>query len=100
MDTVYLNGEFLKDRAEAIEVLEQALALPEWWGWNLDALHDCLTDLGRPVRLAELGSRLFALDGVENYHFTTPTEDLAADDGVLPVLGELEVTPMEETAHV
>lgn len=66
------------------------------------ALADFFTGrlLGRPVRLAELGSRLFALDGVENYHFTTPTEDLAADDGVLPVLGELEVTPMEETAHV
>lgn len=30
---------------------EVALALPEWWGQNLDALYDCLTDLGGPVRL-------------------------------------------------
>ena len=34
-----------------MELLGQALALPKWWGRNLDALYDCLTDLGRPVRL-------------------------------------------------
>ena len=27
----------------------QALPLPEWYGRNLDALFDCLTDLGEPV---------------------------------------------------
>ena len=27
----------------------QALALPEWYGRNLDALFDCLTDLREPV---------------------------------------------------
>ena len=52
--------------------------------------------LGRPVRLAELGSRLYALDGVENYRFTAPTADLAADNTVLPVLGALNVTEMGE----
>lgn len=52
--------------------------------------------LGRPVRLAELGSRLYALEGLENYRFSTPAADLAADDTVLPVLGTLRVTEMEE----
>lgn len=51
--------------------------------------------LGEPVRLAELGSRLYALEGVENYRFSAPTEDLTADDTVLPVLGTLTVTEME-----
>ena len=51
--------------------------------------------LGRPVRLAELGSRLYGLDGVENYRFSAPAEDLSADDSVLPVLGTLNVTEME-----
>ena len=51
--------------------------------------------LGKAVRLAELGSRLYALDCVENYRFSAPTEDLAADDTVLPVLGTLTVTEME-----
>lgn len=51
--------------------------------------------LGRPVRLAELGSRIYALEGVENYRFSAPAVDLAADDTVLPVLGALSVTEME-----
>ncbi|MDE7172321.1 MAG: barstar family protein [Oscillospiraceae bacterium] len=51
METIRLDGARLRDREEAMELLGQALALPEWWGRNLDALYDCLTDLGRPVRL-------------------------------------------------
>lgn len=51
METIYLEGRLLRDREKALDLLEQALRLPEWWGRNLDALHDCLTDLGRPVRL-------------------------------------------------
>lgn len=51
--------------------------------------------LGRPVRLAELGSRIYALEGVENYRFTAPAADVAAEDTVLPALGTLSVTEME-----
>lgn len=51
METVRLDGAGLRDRAEAMDLLDRALALPSWWGRNLDALHDCLTGLGRPVRL-------------------------------------------------
>ncbi|MBD5118878.1 MAG: barstar family protein [Clostridiales bacterium] len=51
METIRLDGVQLRDREDAMELLGQALALPEWWGQNLDALYDCLTDLGGPVRL-------------------------------------------------
>lgn len=51
--------------------------------------------LGQPVRLAELGSRLYAMEGLVNYRFAAPAEDLAADDTVLPVLGTLRITEME-----
>ena len=50
--------------------------------------------LGKPVLLAELGSRIYAVEGVENYHLTAPAEDIAGEDGVLPVLGTLSVTEM------
>ncbi len=56
MEIVNLDGALLRERKEAMALLGQALSLPPWWGRNLDALHDCLTDLGRPVRL-ELGPR-------------------------------------------
>lgn len=56
METVRLDGTRLQNRAEAMELLGRALALPSWWGRNLDALYDCLTGLGWPVRL-ELARR-------------------------------------------
>ncbi len=51
MEIIRLDGARLQSRGEAMELLGRSLALPEWWGRNLDALYDCLTDLGRPVRL-------------------------------------------------
>lgn len=51
--------------------------------------------LGKAVRLAELGNRIYQMEGVENYHLLAPAADLAADDGVLPVLGTLTVTELE-----
>lgn len=51
MDAIYLEGQLLRDREAAMAFFEGALPLPEWWGRNLDALHDCLTDLDRPVKL-------------------------------------------------
>lgn len=51
--------------------------------------------LGKPVLLAELGNLLYNIEGVANYRFTAPAEDLAASDTVLPILGVLTVTEME-----
>ncbi len=31
--------------------LHQALELPEYYGMNLDALHDCLTEIGEPTEI-------------------------------------------------
>ena len=57
METIRLDGAGLCRREEAMALLGEALALPEWWGRNLDALYDCLTgELGRPVQL-ELSGR-------------------------------------------
>lgn len=56
METIQLDGARLCGRAEAMALLGEALALPAWWGRNLDALYDCLTQPGRPVRL-ELQNR-------------------------------------------
>ena len=51
--------------------------------------------LGKPVLLAELGSRVYGLDSVANYRFLNPGGDAAAGEAVLPVLGALQVTEME-----
>ena len=35
------------------EAFQTALALPEWYGNNLDALYDCLTEISGKVRLLD-----------------------------------------------
>lgn len=40
----------VRNRAQLLQTLGAQLAFPEWFGGNLDALYDCLTDLGwRPA---------------------------------------------------
>lgn len=52
--------------------------------------------LGKPVRLAELGNRIYSVSGVENYHLLAPKGDLSACSKVLPVLGNLQITEIGE----
>ena len=40
VDDIYLEGSLLNRRDDAMERLGRALCLPEWWGRNLDALHE------------------------------------------------------------
>lgn len=46
---VYLDAERLKDKASMAEYMKEALNLPEWFGGNLDALYDCLTEIDYEV---------------------------------------------------
>ena len=45
MKRVELIASQLTDKEVLHDVLAEALQLPEWYGRNLDALHDCLTEL-------------------------------------------------------
>ena len=56
--------------------------------------------LGKPVRLVELSSLIYSLEGVENVRVLAPTSDIAASDGKLPMLGSLTVTEWETRVHV
>ena len=43
--------------ADAVyDYLSKELDFPSWFGRNLDALHDCLTDIGSPTRLLLTGA--------------------------------------------
>lgn len=45
MKQITLDGNILSDAALVHEYLKEQLQFPEYYGKNLDALHDCLTDL-------------------------------------------------------
>jgi uncharacterized phage protein gp47/JayE len=62
------------------------------------AVTGCFTGalLGKSVLAAELGQVIYAVSGVANYHLLAPTADTATSASVLPVLGTLSVSALEE----
>lgn len=51
MRIAVLDGDAISTREELHDALARELALPAWYGRNLDALYDCLTDLGEETVL-------------------------------------------------
>lgn len=77
-----------KEGADKDELLESAQrAITDFFSGRM---------LGRAVLLAELGNKLYNLEGVENYRFSAPAADIPANSKVLPVLGSLNVTKLAE----
>jgi ribonuclease inhibitor len=50
MKQIILNGNLLSDAATVHDYLMEMLEFPKYYGKNLDALYDCLTDL-EPVEI-------------------------------------------------
>ena len=48
---ITLNAKRMATRAEAHAHIAKRLRLPDWYGGNLDALNDCLGEIGTPTRL-------------------------------------------------
>jgi len=44
-----LDGRAIPSREALHDLLAEMLALPEYYGRNLDALYDCLTDFSQPL---------------------------------------------------
>lgn len=49
--TVVLDGGQIRTREDLHNALERGLSLPEWYGRNLDALYDCLCDVGEETEI-------------------------------------------------
>ena len=66
MAEIVLDGLELRSLEEVHDRFAQALALPEWYGRNLDALYDLLAERTGPVRLL-VRHREALLDGLGEY---------------------------------
>lgn len=51
MRTIVLDGVMMKEHRQTHEYLAQCLGLPDYYGHNLDALHDCLSEIRESTRL-------------------------------------------------
>ena len=49
MKFAIIDGNSVTSMEEIHKSLAEQLGFPEWYGGNLDALHDCLTDLHEDV---------------------------------------------------
>lgn len=47
----YVDGWTHQTKEATLDAFAEALGLPDWFGRNLDALADCLADIGDPVVL-------------------------------------------------
>lgn len=52
MRKIRLNFEGLNSKAQIQEYIEERMEFPSYYGKNLDALYDCLTDICEPVAIA------------------------------------------------
>lgn len=66
MDEYLVDLSSVTDRHSLHRRLREALPLPEWYGSNLDALYDFLTDLPVPVTIRFSGSEK-AKDRLDDY---------------------------------
>ena len=58
MTYVFLDGERVKEIADLHRVFADTLELPDYYGKNLDALHDCLTDRVSPLCVVAANTEL------------------------------------------
>ena len=79
-----LDGNKLRYRSRVHRVLARHLAFPAWYGRNLDALYDCLTDLHEDTELVlvnwtadnlQMMRRVMEDAAAENPHLTVTAED-------------------------
>ena len=58
MKEIIVSCREVHDRSALHALLAEAFAFPEWYGKNLDALHDCLTDISAEtvLRLLDWGA--------------------------------------------
>lgn len=61
-----LDGEMIQDREMLHSILAGAMDFSDWYGRNLDALYDCLTDAAEETEIRIVNEKALA-DHLGNY---------------------------------
>ena len=49
--TIQLDGQFMTDRTALHDLLQKSFSFPDYYGRNLDALYDLLTEISVPTEI-------------------------------------------------
>lgn len=60
MKEIIIDGEVIENLNDIHYILKSELNFPEYYGMNLDALHDCLTDLNEDVQIDLLSTDMLS----------------------------------------
>ena len=84
-----IDGSALPEAAAVHDLFTRALDLPEWYGRNLDALYDVLTERGEPLRLLVRNREALAA-GLGEYaeDLLRTLADAAAENPALTLVSE------------
>ena len=86
---VVLDGGSVGSRETLHQALAALLRLPDWYGGNLEALHDCLTDITEPTELTvRNGAALEEALGGYAAALRQVLADCAAENGAFSVVWE------------
>ena len=86
MKYALIDGSAVTSMADVHAALAQQLSFPEWYGSNLDALHDCLTDLGEETVIAVLhGDALAEALGIGYTRLCRVLSDAAEENPYLTI---------------
>ena len=81
MTELVINGSLIADKDALHDLMARELALPEWYGRNLDALFDCLTDLTEDLTISLIdATALEANLGRYGVGFQKMLKDAAAEN--------------------
>ncbi len=53
MEEKIIDCSAIHTKEDLHRIFRETLSFPEWYGSNLDALHDCLTEISGKVRLLD-----------------------------------------------
>lgn len=76
MITLRLNAENASTRGDLHTAFAETFSFPEWYGRNLDALHDCLTEFSEDAEISMEEDSLLACLGDR---YTEQLQRLLAD---------------------
>lgn len=65
MKTIEIDGKLIKK--EGHDYLKEVLDFPDYYGKNLDALYDCLTDIGVQTQIKLINKDSVSIDLLETF---------------------------------